>query len=207
MRRDRKMIREAAVGNLREALWAQERGAERIELCENFAEEGTTPSYGTIKLCKKLLHIPVVVMIRPRGGDFVYDDAEFQVMLEDIRICRELGVDGISTGILKEDHTVDFEKMKRIDECRGELKVTFHKAIDETPDYAEAIKKLSEMGLIDRVLTSGQQETAVQGLEKLREIQNIKGLEVVAAGRITKDNLPELAAKVQIQSFHGKKIV
>lgn len=201
------MIREAAVGNLREALWAQERGAERIELCENLAEEGTTPSYGTIKLCKKLLRIPVVVMIRPRGGDFVYDDAEFQVMLEDIRICRELGVDGISTGILKEDHTVDFEKMKRIDERRGELKVTFHKAIDETPDYAEAIRKLSEMGLIDRVLTSGQQETAVQGLEKLREIQNIKGLEVVAAGRITKDNLSELAAKVQIQSFHGKKIV
>ena len=101
------MIREAAVGNLREALWAQERGAERIELCENLAEEGTTPSYGTIKLCKKLLHIPVVVMIRPRGGEFVYDDAEFQVMLEDIRICREFAVDGISTGILKEDHTVE----------------------------------------------------------------------------------------------------
>ena len=88
------MIREAAVGNLREALQAQERGAERIELCENLAEEGTTPSYGTIKVCREALRIPVVVMIRPRGGDFVYDEAEFQAMLEDIRICRELGVDG-----------------------------------------------------------------------------------------------------------------
>ena len=94
------MIKEAAVGNLREALQAQERGADRIELCENLAEEGTTPSYGTIKVCKELLRIPIVVMIRPRGGNFVYDDAELQVMLEDIRICRELGVDGISTGIL-----------------------------------------------------------------------------------------------------------
>lgn len=201
------MIREAAVGNLREALQAQERGAERIELCENLAEEGTTPSYGTIKLCRKLLRIPIVVMIRPRGGDFVYDDAEFQIMLEDIRICREIGVDGISTGILREDHTVDFERMRQIDECRGELKVTFHKAIDETPDYTEAIRKLSRMGLIDRVLTSGQQETAVKGLEKLLEIQDIEGLEVVAAGRITKENLSKLAEKVRITSFHGKKIV
>ena len=113
------MIREAAVGNLREALQAQERGAERIELCENLAEEGTTPSYGTIKVCREALRIPVVVMIRPRGGDFVYDEAEFQAMLEDIRICRELGVDGISTGVLRADHTVDFEKMEKIAECRG----------------------------------------------------------------------------------------
>lgn len=201
------MIREAAVGNLREALQAQERGAERIELCENLAEEGTTPSYGTIKVCRELLRIPIVVMIRPRGGSFVYDEAEFQVMLEDIRICRELGVDGISTGILREDHRVDFEKMKRIVECRGHLKVTFHKAIDETPDYTEAVRSLVEEGLIDRVLTSGQKETALEGIEKIRELQKIENLEVVAAGRITKDNLPELARQLEVTSFHGKKIV
>lgn len=201
------MIREAAVGNLREALLAQERGAERIELCENLAEEGTTPSYGTIKVCRELLRIPIVVMLRPRGGSFVYDEAEFQVMLEDIRICRELGVDGISTGILLEDHRVDFEKMKRIAECRGNLKVTFHKAIDEAPDYAEAVRSLAEQGLIDRVLTSGQKETAFEGIEKIRELQEIENLEVVAAGRITKDNLAELARQLPVSSFHGKKIV
>ncbi len=201
------MIKEAAVENLREALQAQERGADRIELCENLAEEGTTPSYGTIKVCKELLRIPIVVMIRPRGGNFVYDDAELQVMLEDIRICRELGVDGISTGILREDHTVDFEKMKRIAECKGDLKVTFHKAIDETPDYAEAVRSLSAQGLIDRVLTSGQQETALKGLSRLREIQDIPNLEVVAAGRITKDKLAELARQLKVTSFHGKRIV
>ena len=201
------MIKEAAVGNLREALQAQERGADRIELCENLAEEGTTPSYGTIKVCKELLRIPIVVMIRPRGGNFVYDDAELQVMLEDIRICRELGVDGISTGILREDHTVDFEKMKRIAECKGDLKVTFHKAIDETPDYAEAVRSLSAQGLIDRVLTSGQQETALKGLSRLREIQDIPNLEVVAAGRITKDKLAELARQLKVTPSHGNRIV
>ena len=137
----------------------------------------------------------------------MYDDAELQVMLEDIRICRELGVDGISTGILREDHTVDFEKMKRIAECKGDLKVTFHKAIDETPDYAEAVRSLSAQGLIDRVLTSGQQETALKGLSRLREIKDIPNLEVVAAGRITKDKLAELARQLKVTSFHGKRIV
>ena len=202
------MIREAAVGNLREALLAEGRGAERVELCENLAEEGTTPSYGTIKMCRELLRIPIVVMIRPRGGDFVYDDAEFRVMLEDIRICRELHVDGISTGILRSDHTVDYERMRQIREaCGGSLKVTFHKAIDETPDYEEAVRRLRAEGLIDRVLTSGQQETAVEGLEQIRRLQNIEGLEVVAAGRITKENLPDLAAQLRVTSFHGKRIV
>ena len=202
------MIREAAVGNLREALLAEGRGAERVELCENLAEEGTTPSYGTIKMCRELLRIPIVVMIRPRGGDFVYDDAEFRVMLEDIRICRELHVDGISTGILRSYHTVDYERMRQIREaCGGSLKVTFHKAIDETPDYEEAVRKLSAEGLIDRVLTSGQQETAVEGLEQIRRLQDIEGLEVVAAGRITKENLPDLAAQLRVTSFHGKRVV
>ena len=201
------MIREAAVGNLREALQAQERGAERIELCENLAEEGTTPSYGTIKVCRETLRIPVVVMIRPRGGDFVYDEAEFQAMLEDIRICRELGVDGISTGALRADHTVDFEKMEKIAECRGNLKITFHKAIDETPAYAESVRELTRRGLIDRVLTSGQKETALEGMDKIRELLNIENLEVVAAGRITRENLPGLAAELQTNAFHGKRIV
>ena len=183
-------------------------GAERVELCENLAEEGTTPSYGTIKMCRELLRIPIVVMIRPRGGDFVYDDAEFRVMLEDIRICRELHVDGISTGILRSDHTVDYERMRQIREaCGGSLKMTFHKAIDETPDYEEAVRRLRAEGLIDRVLTSGQQETAVEGLEQIRRLQDIEGLEVVAAGRITKENLPDLAAQLRVTSFHGKRIV
>ena len=85
--------------------------------------------------------------------------------------------------------------------------MTFHKAIDETPDYEEAVRRLRAEGLIDRVLTSGQQETARKGLEQIRRIQDIEGLEVVAAGRITKENLPDLAAQLRVTSFHGKRIV
>ncbi len=91
---------EACVENLSEALIAQERGADRIELCENLAVGGTTPSYGTIITCKKHLSIPVIVMIRPRGGDFVYSSPEVDSMLEDIRICQKAGADGIATGVL-----------------------------------------------------------------------------------------------------------
>ena len=101
------MIREACVENLSEALIAQERGADRIELCDNLAAGGTTPSYGTILTCKKHLSIPVIVMIRPRGGNFVYSPLEVDSMLEDIRICQNAGADGIATGALTTSGHID----------------------------------------------------------------------------------------------------
>jgi copper homeostasis protein len=202
------MIREACVENLSEALIAQERGADRIELCENLAEGGTTPSYGTIVTCKRHLSIPVIVMIRPRGGNFVYSPLEVDSMLEDIRICRKAGADGIATGTLTSSGQIDLHILRRLIGEAGSMQITFHKAIDETVHIETEIQKLKDTG-IHRVLTSGGASTAMEGSIMLNTLIRLTSgsLIILTAGKVTSENLDTLSRLVPSTEFHGRKIV
>jgi copper homeostasis protein len=202
------MILEACVENLSEALIAQERGADRVELCENLAVGGTTPSYGTIVTCKKHLSIPVIVMIRPRGGDFVYSSLEVDSMLEDIRICQKAGADGIATGVLTSSGDIDLHILRRLVGEAGSMQVTFHKAIDETGNIETEILKLKDSG-IQRVLTSGGEPTALDGSRMLNKLIHLTAgsLVILTAGKVTSENLDMLSRLIPSTEFHGRKIV
>lgn len=202
------MIKEACVESFSEAMAAQQAGANRVELCENLAVGGTTPSFGTIKHCCQELKIPVAVMIRPRGGDFCYSDAEFSIMKEDIVICRELGAEAVVFGILTPKNNIDVERTRILAELAHPMHTVFHKAFDETADPFKAIDQLINLG-ISRILTSGTCETAFEGKDILQKLitQANGRITIVAAGKVTSGNLETLANLISTSEFHGKRIV
>lgn len=156
---------------------AQTAGANRVELCAAMYDGGTTPSAGIIRMARKLLSIELYVMIRPRGGDFLYSGQEFELMKEEIRHVKESGADGVVLGILKADGTVDVERTRELVELAAPLKVTFHRAIDMTRDLNEALEDVIRAGCY-RVLTSGGRNTVAKGLEQIRALTKR------AAGRV-----------------------
>lgn len=172
----RKLL-EVCVNSIESALAAQAGGGDRIELCDNMHEGGTTPSYGMIKRCKELLSIPVFPIIRPRGGNFTYTEEEFFLMKEDILLAKELGCEGVVFGLLLADGTVDKERMATLVAIARPMQVTFHRAIDCTVDIHQALEDLIDLG-VDRVLTSGGAVAAPLG------IKAIASLHQQAAGRI-----------------------
>lgn len=202
------MIREKCIGNFLEALEAQELGAERVELCDNLTEGGTTPSYGTIKMVVEKLNIPAFVIIRPRGGDFYYTPEEIEIMKEDIKICKELGVKGVVIGALNRDNTINYDAIKDMIDLAKPMSITFHKAIDELENPVTEVKKLANLG-VNRILTSGTKETALEGENILREMIKEAGEDIIiiVAGKVTKDNLNEISNLIPAKEYHGKKIV
>ncbi len=156
---------------------AQEAGADRVELCASLLEGGITPSFGTVREALARATVPFHVIVRPRGGDFLYSDAEYRSMLADVEALRELGVAGVVVGCLRADGTIDEERMSEFVRRAGPLNVTCHRAFDMTRDPAEALEALIRSG-IGRVLTSGQRDTAVEGAALLTQ------LVAQAAGRI-----------------------
>ncbi|MCL3782477.1 copper homeostasis protein CutC [Prolixibacteraceae bacterium JC049] len=202
------MIKEACIENIAEAIEAQKNGADRVELCENLAVGGTTPSYGTIKFCKRNLKIPFMTMIRPRGGNFVYSDLELEIMKEDIQVCKLLGSDGVVFGILTPDNKVDVENTRAMVEYAKPMQVTYHKAFDEVANPIEELNKLIECG-VDRVLTSGTKATAEEGKDILNElIKHANGrIKIIVAGKVLESNLADLQKKIKATEFHGRRIV
>lgn len=202
------MIREKCIGSFLEALEAQELGAERIELCDNLAEGGTTPSYGTIKMVVEKLNIPAFVIIRPRGGDFYYTPEEIEIMKEDIKLCKELGVEGVVIGALNRDNTINYDAIKEMIDLAKPMSITFHKAIDELENPVAEVKKLANLG-VNRILTSGTKETALEGQEILKEMIKEAGEDIIiiVAGKVTKDNLDEILKLILAKEYHGKKII
>ncbi len=202
------MILEACIENYSEAKKAEGAGATRIELCENLAIGGSTPSYGTIQMCCTDLKIPIACMIRPRGGDFVYTDQEFDIMKTDIRICKRLGVKGVVFGLLTNDRKIDIEKTKELVQLAQPMQTVFHKAFDELADPFEGLEQLINMG-ITRVLTSGTKETALEGQDILRKLiqQAADRISILVAGRVTHENLTDLQKIIPAKEFHGRKIV
>ena len=202
------MIKEACVESFEKALEAQNNGANRIELCENLAVGGTTPSYGTVKICLEKLNITIFPMIRARGGNFVYSKEEIEIMKEDIKIFKELGVKGVVLGCLTFDNKIDLELTKELVDLAYPMEVTFHKAIDEILNPLDYIDDLVNIG-IKRILTSGGKATALEGKDLINEIikKSNERLKIVVAGKVTKENLIELSNLISSDEFHGKLIV
>jgi len=195
---------EICVGSLNSALAAQEGGAQRIELCDNLYEGGTTPSYGAIKIAREALNIAIHVIIRPRGSDFYYNYVEFETMKEDIRICKDLGVDGVVIGILMPDGQIDEDRTAQLVDLARPMSVTFHRAFDMTPDPWLALTALKNIG-IDRVLTSGQKNMAVDGSEMIKQLIKEAGSEIMIlpGGGLNVDNITGFAKSTKSQEFHA----
>lgn len=171
------MILEVCVDSYTSMLTAKEAGADRIELCSALNIGGLTPSYGLMKQAKEVKDIEVFVMIRPRSGDFLYDDNEFQTMKGDIEIAKEMGFDGIVTGILKSNGEIDLERMSELVKLAHPLKVVLHRAFDDAKDPHLDIKKLIDMG-ITRILTSGQRSNALKGADYIAKIEEEFGSDI-----------------------------
>lgn len=202
------MIKEACVESLIDALEAEKRGADRIELCDNLSQGGTTPSYGTIKVALSTLKIPVFPIIRPRGGDFYYTPAEIEVIKEDIKVCKSLGAKGVVLGLLTKDKKIDFKVLSQLVELAKPMEVTFHKAIDELEDPTLVIDELINIE-VKRILSSGTKPTALEGKDMLNKMIEKAGdrLTIVVAGKVTKEILPEVSNLIPAKEYHGKVIV
>ncbi|MEN8076447.1 copper homeostasis protein CutC [Clostridioides difficile] len=202
------ILLEACVGCYEEAKRAELQGADRIELCDNLLEGGTTPSYGTIYLAKKNLNIPIAVIIRPRGGDFIYSNDEFEIMKKDIELCKEIGVETVVFGILNKDNTIDIERTRELVELSNGLKITFHMAFDEIDNKMEALEQLISMG-INRVLTKGSKTCAQDGKNVLKELveKSSERITILVGGGVTYKNYKELSEYIGCNEMHGSKIV
>jgi copper homeostasis protein len=197
------MIIEACVNSAISAIEAQKGGADRVELCENLHDGGTTPSAGTIRFARINLHIGLFVMIRPRGGDFLYSDDEFEIMKEDIRVAREIGADGVVFGILKPDGTIDIERMKTLVNLAHPMGITCHRAFDMTADPFQAMEDLINLG-IDRILTSGQQQTAREGAALIHELihKSAGRIIIIPGSGVKEDNIEELIRITGAKEVH-----
>ncbi|HYE55890.1 MAG TPA: copper homeostasis protein CutC [Chitinophagaceae bacterium] len=198
------MLLEIATSDIASSLAAEKGGASRIELCDNLSEGGTTQSYGTIKHCREKLSIDLFPIIRPRGGDFLYTDDEFHAMRHDIRLCKELGCDGVVIGLLKPEGSIDTERTAKLVEAAYPMEVTFHRAFDRCRDPFEALEQLISIGCT-RILTSGQQPTAPAGADLIAElIKKADSRIIIMPGSgVRKENVQELAAKTAATEFHS----
>ena len=187
------MTIEVCAYSLESCINAQAGGAGRIELCGGLGEGGTTPSAGLIEVVREHVQILLYVMIRPRGGDFVYDVFEEEIMKKDIALAKKLGADGVILGILHADGQVNIERTKALVDFAYPLKVTFHRAFDLTPDPVKALKAVIETGA-ERILTSGQKPTAIQGIELLKRLSKEAGqsIEIMAGGGVNHNNAAAL---------------
>ena len=197
------MILEACVNSAVSAIMAQLGGADRVELCENMADGGCTPSAGTIILARKRLTIHIFVMIRPRGADFLYSDEEFEIMKHDIRAAKELGADGVVFGILMPNGRMDRMRMTELVKMARPMGVTCHRAFDMTRDPMEAIDDLIEIG-VDRVLTSGQADSALEGAGLINQlIRYARNRIIIMPGHgIKEHNLSQVVKETGATEFH-----
>ncbi|HEX8848403.1 MAG TPA: copper homeostasis protein CutC [Gemmatimonadaceae bacterium] len=190
-----RVLVEACVEGIDAAVAAERAGADRIELCASLVEDGTTPSAGAMALAGSRLTIPVVMMIRPRGGDFVYSSPELEVMERDVAAARASGAAGIALGILTRDGRVDEDALRPLLRAAGPLPVTFHRAFDHAADLPAALEALIALG-VRRVLTSGGAPSAREGLDTLAALVRRSGdrITVVAGGRVDAAAARELMA-------------
>lgn len=197
------MTIEIVVYNLESAMKAQEGGADRIELCDNPADGGTTPSAGMIELVRQSLTIDVFVMIRPRGGDFLYSNYEFHAMKRDIAMCQKLSVDGVVFGILNSDGTIDKKRCQELIAKAKPLKVTCHRAFDMTRDPFQALEDCIEVGF-DRVLTSGREPQAAQGAALIGElVKRAAGrIAIMPGSGVSEENVQEIVKASGVDEIH-----
>ena len=194
---------EACVDSIDSAIEAELGGADRVELCGELLQGGVTPSAGLIGAVCERVRIPVFALIRPRGGDFLYDDDELDVMLRDIEVIRSMNVEGIVIGALTRDGDIDVGTLYTLIAAAGDMHVTFHRAFDFVRDQRIALEALVELG-VDRVLTSGGAPTALEGVEMLAELVDQGGTEItiLGGGGINAANVAEVVRLSGVKEVH-----
>lgn len=197
-------VLEIAVFNFASALLAAKAGADRIELCENAAEGGTTPSYGTLKRVIETIDIPVFPIIRPRGGDFLYSDEEFEVMKHDVKLVKELGYQGLVTGLLLPNGSVDIERTKILVNLAYPLEITFHRAFDRAVNPLQALEDIIACGC-QRILTSGQVPNAFDGRELIKQLvqQADDRIIIMPGSGVRSANIAALATYTGVTELHS----
>jgi copper homeostasis protein len=183
---------------------AVEGGADRIELCANLAEGGTTASFAAIKKCREAFPVMLYPIIRPRGGDFLYSKDEFEIMLQDVKLCKELGCDGVVIGLLNTDGSIDVARTAKLVEAAYPLGVTFHRAFDRCKDPFAALEQLIETGC-ERILTSGQKPSVVDGVDLVTELNKLANEKIIImpGSGVRADNIKMLAEKTGCTEFHS----
>ena len=189
--------------NIESCIIAQTAGADRIELCDGPAEGGTTPSYGFIKAAREKLQIELYPIIRPRGGDFLYSTHEFEIMKNDIKLCKKFNCDGVVIGILNTDGTVDKDRCKQLVDLAYPLGVTFHRAFDRTAEPFKAMEDIIDIGF-ERILTSGQKSNAHDATDLISQlIEKAEDRIIIMPGSgIRSDNIIDIATKTKAVEFH-----
>lgn len=194
---------EVCVNSVESAVQSQEGGADRVELCDNLFEGGTTPSAGSIALARERLRIKLHVIIRPRGGDFLYSDLEFAIMQRDIETAKALGADGVVIGLLTADGEIDAARTHRLTELARPMSVTFHRAFDVARSPREALETLIDLG-IDRILTSGQEESVLEGAELIAQLVTQAGdrIIIMPGGGFSERNVARIVAQTGVKEIH-----
>lgn len=194
---------EICANSVASCLQAQKGGAYRVELCAGIPEGGTTPSYGEIAVARKLLNIKLNIIVRPRGGDFLYSDLEHEAMLHDITMAKKLGVDGVVIGCLTADGKIDMVRNKELIDAAQGMSVTFHRAFDMGIDSFESLEQIISLGC-DTLLTSGLRPTAIEGVSLLTElVAKANGRIIIMPGSgVNEDNIATLARKTKATEFH-----
>lgn len=194
---------EICANSVESCIAAEEGGADRVELCASIPEGGTTPSYGTISFARDSIKIGLNVIIRPRGGDFLYTSRELDEMERDIELCRRIGVDGLVFGVLHSDGSVDEAAMSRLMNASGGLPVTFHRAFDHAADPFAAMEAVISAGC-SRILTSGQQPSARQGIPLLKELvsRSAGRISIMPGCGVREENIAEIARETGAREFH-----
>ncbi len=195
---------EACVDSVESALAAQEGGADRVELCADLLEGGVTPSAGIIQLTRRYLHIPIHVLIRPRGGDFCYSESEFEVIQRDIETAKQLGANAAVFGILNADGSVDKEHTAMLVALARPLSVTFHRAFDRTREPFQALETLIDLG-IERLLTSGQAASALEGADLIRDLVQRAGsrITIMAGAGVNEQTVGKIVRQTGVKEVHG----
>ncbi len=203
------LLLEACVETFEQAVLAQNLGARRIELCAHLEVGGLTPPEALIRQVLQALEIPVMVIIRPVAGGFVYSKAEFDQMKKEIEFCKGAGAAGVVLGILTNSNEIDTGRTRELVELAQPLLVTFHKAIDETPDPVQASRLLKEIPGIQRILSSGAAETALEGKKVLKQMMAAcePAIKILVAGKVTKENLAVVHREIGAKEYHGRRIV
>jgi len=199
-----KYIIEIATSDFLTTKSAVEGGADRIELCANLAEGGTTPSYGHIKQCREAFDLLIYPIIRPRGGDFLYNTEEFEIMLQDVKLCKQLGCDGVVIGLLNSNGSIDIKRTAALVEAAYPLGITFHRAFDRCRDPFEAMEQLIEIGC-ERILTSGQKPAAPEAIELIGQLNKAadERIIIMPGSGVRKENIKMLAEKTGCVEFHS----
>jgi len=203
------MIKEACVESFEEAKIAQDRGANRIELCSDLANDGLTPSLELMKKACSELQIPVMIMARPRAGNFVHTSEELEQMKTAIDQAKQVGALGVVLGLLTADNQIDEKNTRILADYAYPLPVTFHKAIDELDDPVEGVKILRTIPNIKRILTSGGKATALEGQETIRKMIQEAGDKIIilVAGKVIDSNVEEIQQLTGTSELHGRRIV